>query len=1313
MNNIADIMPTQLYRFLALPTSCYQPINEISAFSRVQERKLVDRLRRGLHAFGLALLCLVASFYFGTTPTVQAAACSGSGITGTVFRDYNASGAQEPGEPGITGIVVTAYDASGSSTFCESTTTGTYGIDPAGAYPVRIEFTLPTDGSLNFLKPGATGSSSHTTVAFVNGPTANINASFSTPADFCGATPAPALATSCFVFGEQNDNPSGVNKDKTVLYTFPYNAGSPNLADGQAVRAPLPTPLAQAKQIGSVWGLAWHPQKQTIYAAAFMKRHTGFGPYGPGAIYQITATGATLFYDIGAQAGSDPHAQPGQTCISNPGPNTNTNFACWFHDSNAFDQVGKVGFGDLDMAEDFSTLYTINLATNQLLLIPVANPTATTSIAVPTPGNCPAPDLRPFAIGVKDGNVYVGMVCTAESTQNRAQLRAYVYAFANGAFAATPALEIDLTGYRTSGNIQWQYWLNRTTFDPNDANKSSGKWAQPWLTDLAFDGDDLILAFRDRDADQFGTIAGGPTPTDTKRYSAIARGDILRACANGSGGWQLENKGSCGGITTAGATGHTEGPGGGEYYYQDEQIAQPHAETTLGGLLQIPGQPDVVSTIFNPIELPEAVSDNGIKWYNNQSGATARGYLVNDRGDDNALFGKANGMGDLEALCPAAPLEIGNRVWQDTDADGVQDPGEPGLAGVTVELYRNGLLVGVTTTDNEGQYLFHDSNVTQNGASGLVAGLCGPSGEAVYEIRIPNATGANQQPPLAGLSLTQANTGGVTQGEIRDSNGTLVNGNAIYAVPCSDLSAPGFNNHTYDFGFTPLIPVATHSLGNYIWIDANNDGQVTPGEVAVPNGVVVELLTAIGAPTGQTSRTINGFYLFSNLTAGAYQVRLAASNFQVGGPLAGYSSSTGAAQEANPDANGDQNDNGLDSGVPAIDGISSAVVTIGVDEPTAETPTATGTPGTDGQGTLDANSNLTVDFGLVAPPVELVALGNLIFGDFNNNGRVDGNETGIGGVTVALFPAGADPLTTVPLATTTSSGGFYLFDNLTPGQYFVYLQAQNFQSGSVLAGYRSSTGSGASESSDDNVDENGIDNVDLSTNGLRSIVYDLQPNSEPTAEAGAGSYGGVLDDNNVNLTADFGVYVPLSLGNRVWLDSGAGGGNANNGLLDGTEQGIANVELRLLNDAGQPVTDANGQPLVTTTDAQGYYFFNNLLPGAYIVLIDASNFAIGGPLHNLSNSEPTESTPDSDGDLNDNGLNVPNPTVIGLQSGIVHLAYNTEPTDETDLGPLGTGQEPNTNNLTVDFGFYTSPTNIDEEEEPARNRTIYLPAIRR
>lgn len=1276
-------------------------------------------LRHNYRRCGLFFALLFAGvLLFWHTPVAQAAACTGGAITGLTFRDYNANGVREAAEPGIAGIVVTAYDAAGTTASCETTADGSYGITPVGAYPVRVEFTLPADGSLNFLKPGAVGANSRTDVTFVNGPTANVDVGFSNPADFCGANPSPALVTSCMVFGEQNDNPDGINKDRDAMVSFPYGAGSTNPTDSAGIRSPAPTSLAVAKQIGAVWGLAWNPLNQTLYASAFMKRHSGFGPGGPGAIYQITPSGPSLFHNFGNLAGTDPHPQPGQTCPNAAEPGM-SNFNCWLYDTNSFDQVGKVAFGDLEINETFDTLYAVNLANNTLLAIPIANPGAFTAIPIPRPASCladdpnPDADFRPFGLGIKDGTVYVGAVCSGESTRNRDNLFAYVLAYSNGAFAATPAFEFSLTYDRGGANFQWQYWLNRTTLNPSNPIQADGKWAQPWVSDIVFDNGDMILGLRDRDGDLLGSVARGPDPSTTQNYSAKARGDVLRACANGSGGWTLESNGACGGNTTGGAN-DGEGPGGGEYYFQDRQLdstgAVAHNETNYGSLVQVPGLPDVVATIYNPIEITGEVSDSGIKWYNNRTGTTTRGYLILDATGNPAAFEKANGLGDLEALCPAAPLEIGNRVWRDTNGDGVQGPDESGIGGVTVELYRNGQLVGTTVTANGGQYLFNDSNVTQNSASGIVAGLCGPNGESVYEVRIPNATGGSQQLALAGLNLTQANTGGVDNGDVRDSNGALVGVNAVYAIPCSDLSAPGFNNHTYDFGFTAA---ETFSLGNYVWIDSNNDALVSPGEPPVPNGVVVELLNSVGAPTGQVTVTVNGFYLFANLPAGAYGVRLAASNFQTGGLLATYTSSTGAAQEANPDSSGDQNDNGLDSGNPAVDGIISGILNLFGDEPLLETPTATGTPGDDGQGTLDPASNLTVDFGVVPPAVERVAIGNVVFRDVNNNGRFEPatGEVGINGVQVALFPAEADPVTAAPLATTTTAnGGFYLFDNLTPGAYFVFVRPQNFQSGAVLANQRSSTGNGTSDSADDNIDENGIDPVDPATNGVRSIVYDLQPNSEPIGETGAGSYGGALDDNNVNFTADFGFHQPLTLGNRVWLDNGAGEGIPNNGRLDGGEQGIANVLVWLLNEAGAPVLGANGQPLTARTDGQGYYFFTNLLPGNYVVLIDASNFAAGGPLAGLGSSDPTEATPNSDIDSNDNGLNDTNPAGNGIRSGVVTLAYDTEPVNETDLGPVGATEPPVVNNLTVDFGF-VSPTAIDEEQEPTVLTKIYLPLI--
>lgn len=116
-----------------------------------------SQLRRLL--LGLTLLIALTLGLAPATPA-YAATCAGTAITGTAFRDYNASGTQDVREPGIAGIVVTAYDAGGGSASCETTADGSYGIDSVNGFPVRIEFTRPTDGSLHFLQPGPVGTGS-------------------------------------------------------------------------------------------------------------------------------------------------------------------------------------------------------------------------------------------------------------------------------------------------------------------------------------------------------------------------------------------------------------------------------------------------------------------------------------------------------------------------------------------------------------------------------------------------------------------------------------------------------------------------------------------------------------------------------------------------------------------------------------------------------------------------------------------------------------------------------------------------------------------------------------------------------------------------------------------------------------------------------------------------------------------------------------------------------------------------------------------------------------------------------------------------
>ena len=53
--------------------------------------------------------------------------------------------------------------------------------------------------------------------------------------------------------------------------------------------------------------------------------------------------------------------------------------------------------------------------------------------------------------------------------------------------------------------------------------------------------------------------------------------------------------------------------------------------------------------------------------------------------------------------------EIGDFVWNDQNSNGIQDPGEPGMVGITVYLedrYYN--VLQTTITDSSGKYLFTD-----------------------------------------------------------------------------------------------------------------------------------------------------------------------------------------------------------------------------------------------------------------------------------------------------------------------------------------------------------------------------------------------------------------------------------------------------------------------------------------------------------------------------------------------------------------------------------------------------------------------------
>ena len=91
-------------------------------------------------------------------------------------------------------------------------------------------------------------------------------------------------------------------------------------------------------------------------------------------------------------------------------------------------------------------------------------------------------------------------------------------------------------------------------------------------------------------------------------------------------------------------------------------------------------------------------------------------------------------------------------------------------------------------------------------------------------------------------------------------------------------------------------------------------------------------------------------------------------------------------------------------------------------------------------------------------------------------------------------------------------------------------------------------------------------------------------------------------------TVQFGPLCPLSanacdlvaLEGTVYNDLDA------NAILDGADMGMQTVTVNLLNSSGNPVLDGMGNPITTTTAADGSYSFTDLPAGTYAVSVDTS-----------------------------------------------------------------------------------------------------------
>ncbi len=172
---------------------------------------------------------------------------------------------------------------------------------------------------------------------------------------------------------------------------------------------------------------------------------------------------------------------------------------------------------------------------------------------------------------------------------------------------------------------------------------------------------------------------------------------------------------------------------------------------------------------------------------------------------------------------------IGDFVWNDVNRNGIQEAGEPGIAGVVLTLSTG----ATATTDGNGYYQF--------------TGLC----PGTYTVTVTT--------PPPGYTPTTCEAPGSTPANDSNCSGT------------TNLTTANPSDQTIDFGY--VLP-CTGEIGDYAWVDTNRQGCQDVNEPGLA-GVTVKLYagcTGSLTPVATAVTDENGFYHFTGLCAGSYQV---------------------------------------------------------------------------------------------------------------------------------------------------------------------------------------------------------------------------------------------------------------------------------------------------------------------------------------------------------------------------------------------------------------------------------------------------------
>ncbi|MCI5119178.1 MAG: Cna B-type domain-containing protein [Candidatus Electrothrix sp. LOE1_4_5] len=441
---------------------------------------------------------------------------------------------------------------------------------------------------------------------------------------------------------------------------------------------------------------------------------------------------------------------------------------------------------------------------------------------------------------------------------------------------------------------------------------------------------------------------------------------------------------------------------------------------------------------------------------------------------------QSNGTVDFGFNATSTTAMLGNKVWFDVDPNGIQDPGEIGIAEA-------GLYICLNDVDS-----CNGSNDIDTGSTNPTV-TTGPDGSWL----VPSLTPGDTYTVAVNTSTLPL-----------DINNTPTNGpvRRVYTMP-----ADGSSLLVADYGFTDNDSTQNYgTIGDRVYQDVNGDGDDENGSDPGISGVTVELLNNNDAVIATTVTDTNGKYKFTGLELDKeYKVRIKGDSdilstmtrTQTGSTDDTYTFTPTATDPNKTDAYFGFKGSGSDLGDyvwfdvdsdgiqdPEENGISNVEVRVYLDNGSVQgskdaTDTLVRTMTTDSNGKylfsgLEIDKNYIVE---VVPPIGFTpslagtgtetavnfttttldvdfalkggsySIGDTVWYDTDGNGTVatDTSEVGIEGVTVDLY-LGDKRIAT----TTTSDGGAYKFDNLPSGNYEVRISDRN----NVLANFISTTG---------------------------------------------------------------------------------------------------------------------------------------------------------------------------------------------------------------------------------------------------------------